>query len=92
MCTLVGAAASREQLTELVQWANKQGSIVVFDAAYAPFIRSPDVPKSIFEIEGSRCSTPRDVREWTHPKSHASIFRRFHTQLTSVIPFFGLCT
>lgn len=31
-----------------------QGSIVVFDAAYAPFIRNPDMPKSIFEIEGAR--------------------------------------
>lgn len=31
-----------------------QGSIVVFDAAYAPFIRTPGVPKSIFEIEGAR--------------------------------------
>jgi len=30
------------------------GSIIVFDAAYAPFIRSPDVPKSIFEIPGAR--------------------------------------
>ena len=27
---------------------------MVFDAAYAPFIRSPGVPKSIFEIEGAR--------------------------------------
>lgn len=26
----------------------------MFDAAYAPFIRTPGVPKSIFEIEGSR--------------------------------------
>ena len=52
-----GAAASRAQLTELVNWANKMGSIIVFDAAYAPFIRSPDVPKSIFEIPGARtCS------------------------------------
>lgn len=32
----------------------RQGSIVVFDAAYAPFIRTPGVPKSIFEIEGAR--------------------------------------
>merc|ERR1712070_1227896 len=30
------------------------GSIVVYDAAYAPFVKSDDVPKSIFEIEGSR--------------------------------------
>jgi len=49
-----GAAASREQLQQLVDWCNKQGSILVFDAAYAPFIRSADVPKSIFEIEGAR--------------------------------------
>merc|ERR1712003_493900 len=30
------------------------GSILVFDAAYAPFIRSKDVPKSIFEVDGAR--------------------------------------
>jgi len=49
-----GAAATRAQLTELVAWANEKGSIIVFDAAYAPFIKSDDVPKSIFEIEGAR--------------------------------------
>eukprot|EP00903_Cladosiphon_okamuranus_P005428 g5414.t1 len=49
-----GAVASREQLEALVAHANEKGSIVVFDAAYAPFIRTPGVPKSIFEIEGSR--------------------------------------
>jgi len=49
-----GAAASREQLTELVNWCNDKGSILVFDAAYAPFIKSDSVPKSIFEIEGAR--------------------------------------
>lgn len=27
---------------------------MVFDAAYAPFIRTPGIPKSIFEIEGAR--------------------------------------
>jgi LL-diaminopimelate aminotransferase len=49
-----GAAATREQLQQLVDWAKKNGSIIVFDAAYAPFIRSGDVPTSIFEIPGSR--------------------------------------
>lgn len=48
-----GAAATREQLESLVKVALERGSIIVFDAAYAPFIRSPDVPKSIFEIEGA---------------------------------------
>lgn len=52
-----GAAATRKQLTDLVQFAKKNGSIIVFDAAYAPFINDPDVPTSIFEIEGAReCS------------------------------------
>eukprot|EP00611_Tribonema_gayanum_P003456 TRINITY_DN126_c0_g1_i1.p1 TRINITY_DN126_c0_g1~~TRINITY_DN126_c0_g1_i1.p1 ORF type:complete len:456 (+),score=110.33 TRINITY_DN126_c0_g1_i1:33-1400(+) len=49
-----GAVATRAQLEALVAHAKKQGSIVVFDAAYAPFIRTPGVPKSIFEIEGAR--------------------------------------
>lgn len=48
-----GAAATKEQLTELVAACKEKGSILVFDAAYAPFIRSPGVPKSIFEIDGA---------------------------------------
>jgi len=48
-----GAAATREQLEQLVAWAKERGSIIVFDAAYAPFIRSKDVPKSIYEIDGA---------------------------------------
>jgi len=49
-----GAAATKEQLTELVKLCKERGSILVFDAAYAPFIRSPGVPKSIFEVEGAK--------------------------------------
>merc|ERR1719238_643919 len=49
-----GAAATKEQLQQLVDWANENGSIIVFDAAYAPFIRSPGVPKSIMDIPGAR--------------------------------------
>ena len=45
-----GAAATKAQLQELVDWANEQGSIIVYDAAYAPFIRSDDVLKSIMDI------------------------------------------
>ena len=49
-----GAAATKEQLERLVKVCKERGSILVFDAAYAPFIRSEGVPKSIFEIEGAR--------------------------------------
>ena len=43
-----------EQLEQLVKFALDNGSIIVYDAAYAPFIRSEGTPTSIFEIEGSR--------------------------------------
>jgi len=48
-----GVAASKSQLEEIVRICKERGSILVFDAAYAPFIRSEGVPKSIFEIEGA---------------------------------------
>lgn len=49
-----GVAATKEQLTELVKVCKERGSILIFDAAYAPFIRTPGVPKSIFEIPGAK--------------------------------------
>ena len=49
-----GACATREQLEEAVRVCKEKGSILVFDAAYAPFIRTPGVPKSIYEIEGAK--------------------------------------
>ncbi|KAM0870910.1 hypothetical protein ACQ4PT_039751 [Festuca glaucescens] len=48
-----GAAASREQLTQLVKFAKDNGSIIVYDSAYAMYI-SDDSPKSIFEIPGAK--------------------------------------
>ena len=36
-----GAVATREQLVGLVEFAKEKGSIIVFDAAYAPFIKTP---------------------------------------------------
>ena len=48
-----GAAATREQLTELVAHAKETGSIIVYDAAYSIYISNPDCPKTIYEIEGA---------------------------------------
>lgn len=36
-----GAVASRVALESFVSYAKEQGSLIVFDAAYAPFIRTP---------------------------------------------------
>jgi LL-diaminopimelate aminotransferase len=49
-----GAVATKAQLEELVKFCKEKGSILIFDAAYAPFIRTPNVPKSIYEIEGAK--------------------------------------
>jgi len=49
-----GAVATREQLQALVNFARRNGSIIVYDAAYAAFIKDDNLPRSIFEIEGSR--------------------------------------
>lgn len=48
-----GAVYNREQLKKWVDYANKNGSIILFDAAYEAFIDG-DYPKSIFEIEGAK--------------------------------------
>lgn len=48
-----GHSASREQLEELVRFAKKKGSIIVYDSSYATYI-SDDSPKSIYEIPGSK--------------------------------------
>eukprot|EP00871_Galdieria_phlegrea_P002567 jgi/Galph1/3310/GphlegSOOS_G1987.1 len=49
-----GAVATRQQLEALVSFAKRNGSIIVYDAAYAPFIQDSSIPQSIFEIDGAR--------------------------------------
>ena len=49
-----GAVMSRDKLKAWVDWANAAGAVILFDSAYEAFITSPDVPHSIFEIEGAR--------------------------------------
>lgn len=49
-----GAVATKAQLQEWVDWANAGGRLILFDAAYEAFIRTPGVPHSIYECEGAR--------------------------------------
>lgn len=49
-----GAVATKDQLKSLVDFANANGCIIIFDAAYREFISDPSLPKTIFEIEGAR--------------------------------------
>lgn len=49
-----GAVFDRARLKAWVDYANRKGAIILFDAAYEAFIEEADIPHSIFEIEGSR--------------------------------------
>ena len=48
-----GAVATRETLKDWVDYALANEALILFDAAYVAFIQDPDVPHSIFEIEGA---------------------------------------
>ena len=49
-----GAVATRAQLQEWVNYARTNSVLILFDAAYEAFIQNPDLPHSIYEIEGAR--------------------------------------
>jgi len=48
-----GAVATRAQLEAWVKYAKANDAIILFDAAYEAFIQDPEIPRSIFEIEGA---------------------------------------
>lgn len=49
-----GAVYNREQLKIWVDYANKNGSIILYDSAYEAFIKDESLPRSIYEIEGAK--------------------------------------
>jgi LL-diaminopimelate aminotransferase len=49
-----GATITKSQLQTWVDFARENRALILFDAAYESFIRDPDLPKSIFEIDGAR--------------------------------------
>ena len=49
-----GAAYTRAQLKQWVDYAKAQSAVILFDSAYEAFITDPDVPHSAYEIEGAR--------------------------------------
>ncbi len=48
-----GATMTRVQLTQWVEYAKKNDSLILFDAAYEAFITDPSIPHSIYEIPGA---------------------------------------
>jgi LL-diaminopimelate aminotransferase len=49
-----GSVATRAQLEAWVHYAQKHGSLLLFDAAYEAYISDPEIPHSIYEIPGAR--------------------------------------
>ena len=49
-----GAVIKKVALQEWVDYANKVGAVILFDAAYEAYISDPEVPHSIYECEGAR--------------------------------------
>jgi LL-diaminopimelate aminotransferase len=49
-----GATIKKAQLQEWVDYANKVGAVIIYDAAYEAYISEEGVPHSIYECEGAR--------------------------------------
>ncbi len=49
-----GATIKKAQLQEWVDFANKNGAVIIYDAAYEAYISEEGVPHSIYECEGAR--------------------------------------
>ncbi len=49
-----GAAITKERLQEWVDYANKTGAVIIYDAAYEAYITEEGIPHSIYECDGAR--------------------------------------
>ncbi len=49
-----GSTITKAQLQEWVDYANRVGAVIIYDAAYEAYISEEDVPHTIFECEGAR--------------------------------------
>ena len=49
-----GSAITKDELQKWVDYANKNGGVIIYDAAYEAYISEENVPHSIYECEGAR--------------------------------------
>lgn len=49
-----GAVITRDRLKEWVDYARSEKALILYDAAYAVFVSDPEVPRSIYEVQGAR--------------------------------------
>ena len=90
-----GGAATKEQLQRWVDYANKNGAVIIYDAAYEAYISEEDIPHSIYECEGARtCAielrsfsknagftvVPKDIKDKDGVSLHSLWARRHGTK------------
>ncbi|MBS5084080.1 MAG: LL-diaminopimelate aminotransferase [Clostridiales bacterium] len=49
-----GSTITKDQLQVWVDYANKEGAVIIYDAAYEAYISEENVPHSVYECEGAR--------------------------------------
>jgi len=49
-----GAVLTRAGVKRWVDYARREDAVLLYDAAYEAYIRDPDIPHSIYEVEGAR--------------------------------------
>jgi LL-diaminopimelate aminotransferase len=49
-----GATITRDRLAAWVEYAREHRALILYDAAYEAFLQDPDLPRTIYEIEGAR--------------------------------------
>ena len=50
----IGNAYTKEDLKLWIDYADKNNSIIIYDNVYKDFVSNPDVPKTIYEIDGAK--------------------------------------
>ncbi len=49
-----GATITKEELKKWIDYARENKAIILYDAAYEAFITDPNIPHSIYEVEGAK--------------------------------------
>ncbi len=49
-----GSVATKQQLAEWIAYARENKAVILYDAAYEAFISDPEIPHSIYEVEGAK--------------------------------------
>ena len=81
-----GAVYNKEQLKEWVDYALNNHAVILFDSAYEAFISDPELPRSIYAIEGAKqcaiefCSLSKTASNGQEMSLHAMWNRRQSTK------------